>query len=335
MAVAPLQQLAASQARPQAGGRPALRPAPGGPARLGQDARKLGPRDVGTTLPQLPAKFTSPEDFKAYVSLVVQAGLALKLQAAGPKANLDAAEARLKAHEAELGAAVHVAQTAVAGASFGSKHELAALDRQVEQAQKALDGARNPGQARAAQLRQEIEALKQRQEKARRALDAAQADVEAGRAEGKSRAAGYAAIAMNQHAIGACQTQIDAKHHEIISEAARTLPDYDPRVQDASARLADLQQRRAQLQGDAQARVAPLQARLEEAQREYEAHLTPARKDVDDARAAYAPAKAALDRARARVSEAANPVTKTQRALWWARGFNLDAYLQDQVRALS
>jgi hypothetical protein len=125
-----------------------------------------------------------------------------------------------------------------------------------------------------------------------------------------------------------------AKQTELGAEAGRTAPEGDAAVATAQARLADLEARRAHAAAEAAARLMQANDRAARAQEAYDERLAPVRADLARARAAYAPAKATLDTCRGRLEAASGVVTKTQRALWWARGLEVDRYLTEQAAQL-
>jgi multidrug resistance efflux pump len=334
MAVVPVNNVAASQARQPIAGRPALRPTALQGPRLGADATRLKPRATSSILPQAPAKFTGPEDFRAYMELLVAATQSLRAQAAGPKATLDAAEAAVKQKDADIGTMLQLAQMGYTGTRGSTAKETAELDAAIDVARQKLDAARHPGRPVAVKLRKEIDELHKQLAVAKQTLEKAQGDIDCGAVQGPALASAYAAIAMNKHTLKATEAKLATKGQELNDAMARTAPDYDPHVSDAKSRLADLEQRRENAGSDSATRLSQMKGRLESAQQDYDQQLTPLRADVEAAKAAYAPTKAALDAARQRIATADVSVTKTQRALWWARGFNLGQYMAEQARVV-
>ncbi|MDB5099401.1 MAG: hypothetical protein JWM80_3822 [Cyanobacteria bacterium RYN_339] len=336
MAVAPVSNLAGTQQnRTAVGARPAVRPALL-PQRLAGDATRFKPREVAApgAVPQEPTQFTGPEDFKAYVAAMVAAGLMLKARAAQPYAALVAAEACVKAQDAEIGMDVALANTSVASAKGDAARFDADLATQCDQAAKALDAARNPGRGRANRVRKECDALHQQIAGHRAALQQHQGMLDDGSGTPGQRAAAYAAIATHKHNLKGKEAQLVSKQAELGQEQARTAPAGDPGVAQAEARLTELQQRRAQAAAECSARLMQLSDRAGRAQDAYDEQLAPARAELAKARAAYAPTKAALDSCREQLLRADGVVTKTQRALWWARGLQTERYLTEQAAQL-
>jgi multidrug resistance efflux pump len=332
MAVVPVNNVVASQARQPMAGRPALRSSAFQGPRLGADATRLKARVQSNVLPQVPAKFYGPDDFKVYMELMVGATLALRAQAAGPKATLEAAEAAVQHKDTEIGTMLQLAQMGYSGTRGSTAKETAELDAAIDVARQKLDAARHPGRANAIKLHKEIDQLHRQLADAKQILLQAQSDIDTGAVHGQARASVYASIAMNKHAVNTMESKLSAKGQELNEAAVRMAPDYDPHVADAKARLADLELRRDSACNQSASRLSQMKGRLEQAQHDYDQQLTPLRADVEAAKTAYAPAKAALDAARLRIATADATVTKTQRALWWAKGFNIGQYIAEQTR---
>jgi chromosome segregation ATPase len=336
MAVAPVSNLAGTQQnRTAVGARPAARPALL-PQRLAGDATRFKPREVAApgALPAEPAKFDGPEDFKAYVAAVVAAGQLIKARAAQPHAALVAAEAAVKARDAEVGMDLALANAAAASAKAEATRQDAELAAQCDLAAKALDAARNPGRGRANRVRKDCDALHQQIATARAAVGQSQALLDGGDGTPAQRAAAYATIATQKHKLKGLEAQLVAKQAELGHEAGRTAPEGDAAVAAAQARLNELQQRRAHAAAEAGARQMQAADRAERAQEAYDEQLAPVRADLAKARAAYAPLKAKLDGCREQLLRADGLVTKTQRALWWARGLEVERYLSEQAAQL-
>jgi chromosome segregation ATPase len=336
MAVAPIQNSIAASSRPVQGGRAPLARAVAGPARLHQDATRFKAREACTNgaLPADPGKFASPEDFKAYVGLLVAAGQQAKGRMAGPAAALSAAEASVAQRENELGVSLNLARAGFVAAQNEALRADALMGQQVEDARAAVETARNPGRARAGKLGKELAQLRERMASAQCALATNRQALDGGSLQGKARAAAYAAIATHSHAIRAYQTAIASKSAELATEEGRVYPDSHPSVVEACSRLAELEQQRQQARAAAEVKLMQLSDRCQRAQEAFNDALAPAQQELADAQAACAPAREALDRVRERMQAAEANVSKTQRTLWWARGFQVERYLAEQAAAL-
>jgi chromosome segregation ATPase len=336
MAVAPVSNLAGTQQnRTAVGARPAVRPALL-PQRLAGDATRFKPREVAApgVIPQAPTKFDGPEDFKAYVAAMVAAGQTIKARAAQPYGAVVAAEAGVKARDAEVGMDLAFATADVASAKGEAARVDAELAAQIELATKALDAARHPGRGRAHRVRRECDALQQQVSSHRTALQQAQELLDGGTGTPGQRAAAYATIATRKHHLTAKEAELCAKQNELGTEAGRTAPAGDPAVAAAEVQLSGLQTRRAHAAAEAGARLMQLTDRAARAQEAYDQQLAPARAELAKARANFAPLKAQLDGCREQLLAADALITKTQRALWWARGLQADRYLAEQAAQL-